>query len=87
MLRSGERPCAGLIDPWDYQRYIQGFVGRVQLRQAFLRASASIGDRTLCYLASGKSAVVQHTDPSQILPNVAGLFHLGYNQPLLTSKR
>ena len=31
-------------------------------------------DRTLCYLASGKPAVVEHTGPSGILPDAAGLF-------------
>jgi len=30
-------------------------------------------DRTICYLASGKPAVVQHTGPSR-LPDAAGLF-------------
>ena len=36
--------------------------------------SAWISDRTLCYLASGKPAVVQHTGPSAYLPNGEGLF-------------
>jgi hypothetical protein len=36
--------------------------------------SAWISDRTLCYLASGKPAVVQHTGPSRFLPGNAGLF-------------
>jgi hypothetical protein len=32
-----------------------------------------MSDRTLCYLASGKPAVVQHTGPSQFLPDADGL--------------
>jgi hypothetical protein len=28
----------------------------------------------LCYLASGKPAVVQHTGPNRLLPAAAGLF-------------
>ena len=36
--------------------------------------NAWISDRTLCYLASGKPAVVQHTGPSRFLPDAAGLF-------------
>jgi hypothetical protein len=36
--------------------------------------NAWISDRTLCYLASGKPAVVQHTGPSDYLPNGEGLF-------------
>ena len=36
--------------------------------------NAWISDRTLCYLASGKPAVVQDTGPSSFLPNGEGLF-------------
>ena len=36
--------------------------------------NAWISDRTLCYLASGKPEVVQHTGPSRFLPEDAGLF-------------
>jgi hypothetical protein len=36
--------------------------------------NAWVSDRTLCYLASGKPAVVQHTGPSRFLPDSAGLF-------------
>ena len=62
--------------PWDYRRYIQASRGEfscakpscVRLQNAWL------SDRTLCYLASGKPAVVQHTGPSLFLPDAAGLF-------------
>jgi hypothetical protein len=61
--------------PWDYQQYIQASRGEfscakpscVRLRNAW------ISDRTLCYLASGKPAIVQHTGPSRVLPVDAGL--------------
>jgi hypothetical protein len=36
--------------------------------------NAWVSDRTLCYLASGKPAIVQHTGPSAILPDAEGLF-------------
>lgn len=36
--------------------------------------NAWISDRTLCYLASGKPAVVQDTGPSSFLPDGEGLF-------------
>jgi hypothetical protein len=36
--------------------------------------NAWISDRTLCHLASGKPAVVQHTGPSRLLPDAEGLF-------------
>ena len=35
---------------------------------------AWISDRTLCYLASGKPAIVQHTGESRVLPDSEGLF-------------
>ena len=35
--------------------------------------NAWVSDRTLCYLASGKPAVVQHTGPSKILPDDEGM--------------
>jgi hypothetical protein len=34
----------------------------------------SLSDRTLCYLASGRPAVVEHTGPSAFLSDDAGLF-------------
>ena len=33
-----------------------------------------MSDRTLCYLASGKPAVVQYTSASRLLPNAEKLF-------------
>jgi hypothetical protein len=63
--------------PEDYQRYIQGS-SRGEFScvkpSCVRRQNAWISDRTLCYLASGKPAVVQHTGPSRFLPDAAGLF-------------
>jgi hypothetical protein len=62
--------------PWDYQRYIQDSRGEFSCaKPSCLRLqNAWISDRTLCYLASGKPAIVQHTGPSRFLPDAAGLF-------------
>jgi len=62
--------------PWDYQRYIQNSRGEFSCaRPSCIRLqNAWISDRTICYLASGKPAVVQHTGPSRFLPDHAGLF-------------
>ena len=62
--------------PGSYQTYIQ------QSRGEFSCAKPScmklqngwVSDRTLCYLASGKPVVVQHTGPSAVLPNGEGIF-------------
>jgi hypothetical protein len=62
--------------PWDYQRYVQHSLGEFScVKPSCVRLqNAWISDRTLCYLASGKPAVVQHTGPSHLLPEAAGLF-------------
>jgi hypothetical protein len=62
--------------PWDYQRYIQNSRGEFScVKPACVRLqNAWVSDRTLCYLASAKPAVVQHTGPSRLLPEAAGLF-------------
>ena len=62
--------------PADYQRYIQGSRGEFSCAKPSCISfqNAWISDRTLCYLASGKPAVVEHTGPSRILPDAAGLF-------------
>jgi hypothetical protein len=36
--------------------------------------NAWVSDRTVCYLASGKPAIVQHTGPSRFLPDSRGMF-------------
>jgi hypothetical protein len=62
--------------PLDYQRYIQESFGEFSCaKPSYVRLeTAWVSDRTLCYLASGKPAVVQHTGPSRFLPDAAGLF-------------
>jgi hypothetical protein len=62
--------------PWDYQQYIQRSFGEFSCAKpsCLKLENAWISDRTLCYLASGKPAVVQHTGPSRFLPDSAGLF-------------
>lgn len=62
--------------PWDYHRYIQSSLGEFSCaKPSCVRLqNAWISDRTLCYLASGKPAVVQHTGPSRFLPDRAGVF-------------
>lgn len=62
--------------PDAYRRYIQGSRGEFSCAKASCMAlqNAWVSDRTLCYLASGRPAVVQHTGPSAILPDGDGLF-------------
>ena len=54
---------AGAATSWDYQRYIQDSFGEFSCaKPACLKLeNAWVSNRTLCYLASGKPAVVQHT--------------------------
>jgi hypothetical protein len=62
--------------PWEYQRYIQGSLGEFSCAKPSCTRlqNAWISDRTLCYLASGKPAVVQYTGASHFLPDDSGLF-------------
>lgn len=81
LRRRGWRVChahAVASTPWDFQRYIQASRGEFSCaKPAYVRLqNAWISDRTVCYLASGKPAVVQHTGPSRFLPEAAGLFRV-----------
>jgi hypothetical protein len=62
--------------PAEYRKYIQGSRGEFSCakRSCMMFQNAWISDRTLCYLATGRPAVVQDTGPSAILPNGLGLF-------------
>jgi hypothetical protein len=62
--------------PLQYQSYIQSSLGEFSCAKPSYVGlqTAWISDRSLCYLASGKPAVVQHTGPSRFLPDDAGLF-------------
>ena len=61
--------------PEDYQRYIQRSRGEFSCAKPSCRhlQNAWISDRTLCYLASGKPAVVEHTGPSELLDDQPGV--------------
>jgi hypothetical protein len=61
--------------PEDYRAYIQGSRAEFSCAKPSCRllANAWISDRTICYLASAKPAVVEHTGPSRLLPDAAGL--------------
>lgn len=62
--------------PWDYQAYIQASKGEFScVKPSCVRLqNAWMSDRTLCYLASGKPVVVQHTGFSRLLPQDEGMF-------------
>ncbi len=58
-----------------YAAYVRGSRGELSCAKPSCArfANAWISDRTLCYLASGKPAVVQDTGPSSFLPADEGL--------------
>ena len=68
------RDVAG--NPEQYHRYVQQSRGEFSCAKpsCMKLQNAWVSDRTLCYLASGKPAVVQHTGPSSYLPSGLGLF-------------
>lgn len=62
--------------PEAYRDYIQGSRGEFSWAKPSCSKfqNAWISDRSLCYLASGKPIVVQHTGPSSFLPDGEGMF-------------
>ncbi len=62
--------------PWAYHDYIGASAGEFScVKPSCVRfQNAWISDRTVCYLAAGKPAIVQHTGPSHYLPDDDGLF-------------
>jgi hypothetical protein len=62
--------------PWEYQVYVQDSRGEFSCaKPSYVRLETGwVSDRTVCYLASGKPAVVQYTGPSRLLPDSEGLF-------------
>ncbi|PYQ18238.1 MAG: hypothetical protein DMF79_15560 [Acidobacteria bacterium] len=62
--------------PEKYRAYLQRSRGEFSCaKPTYVKlATGWISDRTVCYLASGKPAVVQHTGPSRYLPDDEGLF-------------
>src|SRR6266496_79338 len=62
--------------PEAYQTYIRNSRGEFSCakRSCLKFQNAWVSDRTLCFLASGKPVVVQHTGPSSLLPNGEGMF-------------
>jgi hypothetical protein len=70
------RDSRTLWDTAEYQRYVQNSLGEFSCAKTDYVSmdTAWVSDRTLCYLASGKPAVVQHTGPSKVLPDSGGVF-------------
>ena len=74
--------CEVAGTPEMYQAYIQRSRGEFSCaKPSYIKLQTSwISDRTICYLASGKPVVVQHTGPSSFLPNGEGMFRFSTAQ-------
>ena len=73
----------GLREAWEVTSTLEGYRAYIQrsrgefscAKPAYVTLeTAWVSDRTLCYLASGKPAIVQHTGRSRFLPDADGLF-------------
>ena len=62
-------------DPWAYRAFVHGSAAEFMVaKNLYVETNSGwISDRTLCYLASGKPAVVQDTGPISFLPEREGL--------------
>jgi hypothetical protein len=62
--------------PEQYRGYVQRSRGEFSCVKPYCPQFVNgwTSNRTVCYLASGKPAVVQHTGPSRFLPDAEGLF-------------
>jgi hypothetical protein len=62
--------------PEEYRSYVQQSRGELSCAKpsCMQLQNAWVSDRTICYLASGKPAIVEHTGPSRFLPDAEGLF-------------
>ena len=63
-------------NPGDYRSYIQQSSGEFTcVKPSCVRfQNAWISDRSICYLASGKPVIMQHTGKSRFLPDASGIF-------------
>jgi hypothetical protein len=61
--------------PSGYYGYVQGSAGEFSCAKPSCMhlQNAWVSDRTICYLASGRPAVVQYTGPSESLDGGAGI--------------
>jgi hypothetical protein len=62
--------------PWDYAEYVRSSRAEFSCAKPSCARfqNAWMSDRTVCYLASGRPAVVEHSGPSRFLPDAEGLF-------------
>ena len=61
--------------PADYREYVQSSAGEFSCAKPSCMhlQNAWVSDRTICYLASGRPAVIQHTGPSESLDGGLGV--------------
>lgn len=69
------RRASSLDDMWAYRDYVRGSLGEfgVGKEQVVVTRSGWFSDRTVCYLAAGRPAIVEETGFSNALPTGEGL--------------
>lgn len=69
-------------DPWAYRRYVQASRGEFSCAKpsCLVLQNAWVSDRTVCYLATGRPAVVQDTGPSALLARDEGVLRFSSPQ-------
>jgi hypothetical protein len=61
--------------PWDYAEYVRSSRAEFSCVKpsCLMFQNACVSDRTVCYLASGRPVVIEHTGPSAFLPEAEGM--------------
>jgi len=83
----GLKRSTDYMDPIAYRDYIVGSLGEFSAAKELVVVSRSgwISDRTVCYLAAGRPAIVQDTGIGSFLPLGEGLFTFNSNDEALAA--
>jgi hypothetical protein len=83
----GIKSSTDYMDPIAYRDYIGGSLGEFSAAKEMVVATRSgwVSDRTVCYLAAGRPAIVQDTGIGSFLPTGEGLFTFDSNDEALAA--
>jgi hypothetical protein len=83
----GVKPSTDYMEPHAYRDFIVGSFGEFSAAKEMVTVTRSgwVSDRTVCYLAAGRPAIVQDTGLATFLPVGEGLFTFDTNEQALAA--